>query len=618
MCAILLHIGDEEITLDHPALSTVVHRGPDSGGARSFDLGRFKVGLGHRRLSIIDLSERGAQPMRLLDSQLWTVFNGEIYNHIEIRKELEAAGASFKSDCDTEVLLAAYAKWGKSCLDKFNGMFSFCILDAGRRRIFAARDRLGIKPLLYWNSPAGFAIASEIKQLAQFKGFKAEADKGRLYHFLNTGDFSYDSGTLWKGVCDLEPGHLLEIDLDTWRPGDPLKPVKWYSPPFFEEPLKISFEDASAEFRRLLADSVRLRLRSDVPVGFLLSGGLDSSTLVGLGHAVPREKGAHLKTYSSCYDDPKIDEREFIQEMLKATGADSCLHHPKPGDVAQWLEKVIWHNDLPILHGSVVPHWLLYKQIKDENDSRIVIVEGQGGDEILCGYGDFHWAFLNQSLRTANLLGFLTQYRSFQSIHKEPLKIVARKFRRMRFPSGVKYPANPILDTDFLLGGGPVPGIPVRREAPSVADLHKNRFTILRYILHNVDRNSMAHSREARVPFLDYRLVEFCLRLPPEFKISAGYSKRLLRDAAKDVLPDKIRLRTDKQGYSSPMTTWLQGPLSGLFKSEVERCRELPFIRKDAFDKAAKDSLSQGVKFDPALWRAAVAGLWIKTFKVSI
>ena len=614
MCGILLNIGNETITPDHPALEIIAHRGPDGFGAENFDCDNFKVGLGHRRLSIIDLSESGHQPMSYDNGRFWIIYNGEIYNYREIRKELESEKFQFKSSCDTEVLLAAYKKWGRNCLSKFNGMFAFAIYDTLEKKVFLARDRFGIKPLYYLNTPKCFRAASELKQFISVEGFSPRINKIKLYHFLNSGDFDYDNETLWKDILEIPPGHFAVLDLVKWDPGLKFETEEWYSPPFFEDKFEISYEDAVREFRRILQDSVRLRLRADVPVGFLLSGGIDSSSLVGLAHLMPGERNENLKTYSSCYADTKRDEREYINEMLKFTGAESCLHFPKPADVTENLEKVIWNNDLPILQGSPSVHWLLYKKIKEENDSRKVIMEGQGGDEIMCGYGDFYWAMLNENMHKC-LFSFVGQLKTFQSYHHEPWKIVIRKLLRVNFPSFVKYPPNPLIRPEELLGREKIPPIAVLREEPTVSKLHKDRFTILKYILHNVDRNSMAHSREARVPFLDYRLVEFCLKLPDEYKISGGHSKRIIRDAVKEFLPAKIATRVSKQGYSSPIAMWAKDGLRDFFQENILDFAEMPFVNSRECSESFEKYLQGKSHFDPVIWRMITVKKWIDVFK---
>lgn len=219
MCGILLHFGKEEIEPEHPALEIIAHRGPDDFGSVNFKISDYNLGLGHRRLSIIDLSAKGHQPMSYADEDLWVVFNGEIYNYLEIRSELEKLGCRFTSDSDTEVLLAAYSKWGPDCLEKFNGMFAFALYDKKQNKIFIARDRFGIKPLYFHNSPEGLTFFSEIKQITKFNHFSPRVNKIKLYHFLNSGDFNFDNESLWEDVFAVPEGSYALIDLNNWQPG---------------------------------------------------------------------------------------------------------------------------------------------------------------------------------------------------------------------------------------------------------------------------------------------------------------------------------------------------------------------------------------------------------------
>jgi asparagine synthase (glutamine-hydrolysing) len=617
MCGILIHIGGEKLNSEHPALEIIKHRGPDGRGAMAFETPAGFLTLGHRRLAIIDLDERSNQPMQYENGNFWIVFNGEIYNYLELKKELSSSGCEFRTESDTEVILAAFRKWGRQCLSKFNGMFSFCIYDKKAGRLFMARDRFGIKPLYFWNSLGTFCAASEIKQFTCIPGFTHVANRDKLFHFINSSDFDYDRETMWKDVFEIEPGHFAEIDLGSWKPGGPFKTEKWYELDFAKT-IDISYEDAVCEFRNLLKDSIRLRMRADVPVGFLLSGGLDSSSLVGLSTQIPREEGATLKTFSSCYENSPIDERKFINAMLDFSKASSSLHFPKPQEVPENLDRIIWHNDIPVRHGSPVPHWLLYKHIREDNDFRKVIIEGQGGDEILGGYIDFNWSFIFELLTAGNLSSFSGEFKSFRAKDGFSAKIFLRKFGRMMFPNAVRYPANPAIVAESLIGNVKIPAIPIRREQPSVKEMHKARMSILRYILHNVDRNSMSHSRETRVPFLDYRLAEFCISLPSQHNLSSGSTKRVLRSAVDGVVPDKIINRTDKQGYSSPMPSWLGKEISPFFRESIASAANLPFARKEVIIRESNEFLAGKRPFDPVWWNLITTDKWMKMFKMSI
>ncbi len=617
MCGILVHLGGEIITAGHYALEIIRHRGPDAFGVVNFETNLGPMSLGHRRLAIIDLDPRSNQPMSFDSGAYWIVYNGEIYNYLELRRELMSAGCLFHTNSDTEVILAAYQKWGRECLKRFNGMFAFCIYDKKNKRLFFARDRFGIKPLYFWNKSGIFCAASEIKQFCCVPGFRAEVNMLKLYHFLNSGDFDYDDETLWKGVQELEPGSLAEIDLSNWRPGYPFRIEKWYELNL-RRSSNMKYENAVERFQELLLDSIKLRLRADVPVGFLLSGGLDSSSLVSLCTKIPRDSDASLKTFSSCYENSPVDERKYIKEVLAYTGAMSSLHFPKPEEVADYLDLVIWHNDLPVRHGSPVPHWLLYKHIQMDNDFRKVIIEGQGGDEILCGYRDFFWSMIFNLLINKKIPQSLLQLVQIKMKHGYSSKIIMRKLGRLTFPSMVKYPANQAINSEDMLGTTKIPEIPIRREQPSVKEMHKARLKILRYILHNVDRNSMAHSRETRVPFLDYRLVEFCVGLPDLFKIHNGTTKRVMRSAVNGIVPDMIVNRNDKQGYSSPIPSWLGKEINQFFMDSINDAVSLPFVNKDVVIQGVTEFLDGKRPFDPTWWNLITTNRWIKTFRISI
>jgi asparagine synthase (glutamine-hydrolysing) len=245
-------------------------------------------------------------------------------------------------------------------------------------------------------------------------------------------------------------------------------------------------------------------------------------------------------------------------------------------------------------------------------------MEGQGADEILGGYGDFYWAFLYEQFKVSTIFSFLRQFRAFQRRHHEPWKIILRKWRRLKFPNTIPAPANPVLNARFLLGTDVIPPRPVQREEPTVAELHRNRLTILRYILHNVDRNSMAQSRETRVPYLDYNLVEFCLKLPAAYKISAGLSKQILRTAAKDVLPEKIAGRVDKQGYSSPVPSWAKKELTGFFRENLGTVQARPFVSGKNLIASFDRFVSGPAPFDPVWWRLIAVERWLNIFKLSL
>jgi len=610
MCGILLNIGPEKIRPDHPALEIIKHRGPDDQGAENFAWNDLNIGLGHRRLAIIDLSEGGHQPMSYADDKFWITYNGEIYNYLELRQELITAGHSFQSESDTEVLLAAYAEWGSKCLERLNGMFAFAVYDKSARKIFLARDCFGIKPLYFCNRPNSFRAGSEIKQFLSLPDFQPQVNRETLYHLLNTGDFCFSRETLLQNISEMPPGHYAEINLNQWQPGQELQVRQWYQLPD-KTGLNIPLPEAIEEFHKLLGDAVKLRLRADVPVGSLLSGGIDSSTLVSLAS----RENSDLHTFSSCFDEPGIDEREYLDTMLGTVKSPNSRHFLQPEEVSENLDNVIWHNDLPVRFGSPLPQWLLYRHILQEDQDRKVIFEGTGGDEILGGYGNFYWAHLYELLRPGSLLEFFCEFRKFNQQHQQPLKITLRKLRNLS--SSRQVPSHSALKTEFFFPDGKISSSGIRRETATVDELHRSHFTILRYILHNTDRNSMAHSRETRLPFLDHHLVEFFLQLPNSAKIKDGLSKHILREAVKDELPEKILQRPDKQGYFSPIGSWSGNKLQPWFRENLAEAVKLDFVKTDQIMTGFDAFCRKPDYFNPLWWRLINVNRWRKMFKIS-
>src|SRR5947207_4884500 len=395
MCGIAGIVGSRPIPsrwLD-AMLSVQRHRGPDGGGQwQGLISSDRELLLGHRRLSILDLSDAGAQPMADATGRFVITYNGEIYNYIEIRQELHGLGVSFRSHSDTEVVVEAYKQWGASCLDRFNGMFAFALYDSVRGVLFCARDRYGEKPFLFSFGKGFFAFASEYKALLQHPGIPLEVDEWRLLraaHNASTG-LDADRQTVFKTVEQLLPGEAMEVDVKT------LRHRIWRYWQIQAGPLR---EDANeqevfAEFQELLTDSVRLRLRSDVPVGSCLSGGLDSSSIVCVTHQLLRAQGAACgqKTFSACSEIELYDERRFIRQVVAGTNIEPHYIFPAVDDLMNELDKVIWHQDEPFAGTSIYAQWCVFGCAAKERIK--VMLDGQGADESLCGYYEFRRPFL--------------------------------------------------------------------------------------------------------------------------------------------------------------------------------------------------------------------------------
>lgn len=624
MCGILAYIGKEKLNTDHPALMSVEHRGPDGSGMKFFPAGDYFLSLGHRRLSIIDLTDNAAQPMFYQNSGLWITFNGEIYNYIELKTELGKSGYEFRTASDTEVLIAAYHKWGDDCLGKLNGMFAFAVWDSQSRVLFAARDRYGVKPLFYWNSPYGLGIASEIKQLTALPGFNASLNAEAAYQFLQYGDFCYDERTLWKDVFELEPGMMFRIELNKWRPCDPVEAREWYSLPPYAENRYVDETGAIENFRFILQDSVRLRLRSDVPVGFALSGGLDSSSLICLAAKKIRQN-SRLQTFSACYNEYEIDERPFINAVLDDIDVEAHKTFVDPTYIIDNMDFVTSIHDLPTTRMTVLVHYRLCQLIRSLGTK--VVLEGQGADETLAGYSDFFWSYLCELLLAFQFMTAMREYSYFKRNNEKNFFYGARQLFHTIFPSSynIYSKLNPLaghqesfLNVEALNNQGLNRKSILLRKQKSVRALHLIRMKLLRAILHNVDRASMAYSVEIRNPFLDYRLVEFCLSLPSSLKIQKGNQKYLLRLAMADILPEKVRERTNKIGFPSPEAQWAKGPLADFYRELLNGLDEIPFINSGLVKNKFEGFISGSVPYDRTFWRLISFQRWLKVFNISI
>ncbi|HZP55927.1 MAG TPA: asparagine synthase (glutamine-hydrolyzing) [Dehalococcoidia bacterium] len=584
--------------------------------------------LGHRRLSIIDLSAAGHQPMCTADRRYWIVFNGEIYNYRELRAELERAGAAFSSQTDTEVLLAAYREWGEDCLARLNGMFAFVIVDRVRRAAFAARDRFGVKPLYYWISPEGLlAFASEIKQFGALPGWDARLNGQRAYDFLNWGLFDHTSETLFAGVRQLRGGECAMLPLDAPRE---LRIRRWYE--LVPARAVADSREAAGKFRALLEDSVRLRLRADVPVGSCLSGGLDSSSIVCLVSRLLHDAGAHdkQKTFSARSSDPRYDEGRFIDEVIRATGVVNHQVDPSPGRLFELLPEITWHQDEPFGSTSIYAQWHVFALAAEHGVK--VMLDGQGADEQLAGYHSFFTARLAGLAGRLRLIELARETVALQRLHGLGTQRIAAHIAGPLLPESVRQPLRRLLgrpaigpgswlDLDRLGARTSDPFLAYGAGATTVRAMSQSQLlhTSLPMLLHWEDRDSMAHSVEARVPFLDYRLVEFVLGLPDELKLSRGVTKRVLRDATVGILPEPVRERMDKIGFATAEEDWLRREQPDDFRRAVDAAVRASdgVLRPEA--RAVLEEVIQGCRpFSFLPWRMISFGAWLERFGVSV
>lgn len=552
MCGILgwLHgSADADVAQFTDALNTLTHRGPDDSGVEVLP----GILMGHRRLSIIDLSSAGHQPMTDPASGAVLVFNGEIYNHIELRTELESAGFTFRGGSDSEVLLYALVHWGEAALARLNGMWAFALWDPHDRHLLLARDRFGVKPLYYREGENGFAFASEPKALLHLFPEHRRPNRDVLLDFLVNNSLYTGHNAFYDGIRMLPPAHLARIS----EQGTSIE--RYWNYPEAEEP-DCSAGQAIDEFDALLSDAVRLRLRSDVPVGLTLSGGLDSTAILA---AVDASGAATPRCFTSVYSTEESGELSWARLACESAHADL---EPVAAPREAWLDvmrQVTWHMDGPGYSPAVYPLWQLMKQARASGVP--VLLEGQGADEELAGYPQYTALELLAYLRgryaeRRSLTGVrrrVTEMRAAFSLRwavawvaREMLPgLVQMRRRRIGFESLLR-PEVTNIPTPWR--SSRVQHDPVRGR---LMDDHAER--ILPGLLHYGDAISMAHSVEARHPFLDYRLVEWLFRLPTRFKLHQGETKWVLREYLRSHNQQAIGNRRDKKGYPTPVGSWL-------------------------------------------------------------
>ncbi len=582
--------------------------------------------LGHRRLSIVDLSPAGHQPMTCENRRFVITYNGELYNHREIRAELEASGVSFASRSDTEVVLKAYRQWGTACLERFNGMFAMVILDRLGRRLFAARDRFGIKPLYYWQSACGMlAFASEIKQFSVLPDWRAQANGQLVYDYLNWGLTDHTSETLFRNVHQIPGGSYLETTLD--NAGGELHLSSWYQLPVGEshEPLP----QARSRLASLLFDSVRMRRQADVAVGTGLSGGIDSSSIVCIISRLRSQgmdSGAQ-KTFSACSHVAAFDERTYADTVVEHAGVDAHFVYPSLDALWPRLDAMLWHHDEPFASTSVYAEWSVFDLV--QRNGIKVTLDGHGADEL---FGGYH-AFLGPQL-AALLLGYrwrtlLRELSAQRLMHHAGLLYSVQHLLNIMLPEFLRQPLmHAALGYSQRVSWLPMDKLdaverdPFTRYGAKVSDISAYSrsqllHTSLPMQLRWADRDSMAHSVESRVPYLDYLLVEFVLACPDRYKIADGVSKILLREAMARILPKRILNRRDKMGFVTPESHWVRSQGRDEFQAQVERAVE---SSKGILQAAVVDKVKRIVggqeRFSHLPWRVLCFGRWMERFGV--
>ncbi|MFT3979099.1 MAG: asparagine synthase (glutamine-hydrolyzing) [Ferruginibacter sp.] len=546
---------------------SLAHRGPDGKG--TWQNAANTVGLAHTRLSIIDLSEAASQPMHYI-GRYSIVYNGEIYNYIELKDDLKKAGYRFKNNSDTEVILAAYDFYGEKCVQYFDGMFAFAIWDEKEKKLFAARDRFGEKPFYYYNEKEIFVFGSEMKALWA-AGVPRQNDNRMLLNYLTLGNVQNPadrSQTFFKNILSLLPAHTLSLQLDTGK----LSLVQYW---------KLDRQNQLYEpsrnyidiFSHLLTASVSRRLRSDVQVGSSLSGGLDSSSIASVVHKLlgPEKSASSFKTYSAVFPGFEKNEEAHIKLVQEKFSLKNYTVTPTVDGLVQDFEKLCWHQEEPFPSSSMYAQFKVMELASSHKTK--VLLDGQGADETLAGYNKYlHWYL--QELISRNKFGEFRRAKKLFEQRQMPFlwsfKNVAASFLPAQTAISLEkreygYVTNHLDVSKNLireLKGREWDGI----HKPIVTKLNDMLYfnTIefgLEELLRYADRNSMSHGVEIRLPFLNAELVQFIFHSPTMFKINNGYTKWMLRKAMENSLPDEIVWRTDKVGYEPPQKQWMQHPV---------------------------------------------------------
>lgn len=624
MCGIAGIISKQNSKIDKEEIQkmndVMAHRGPDSEGIYL----DHNIALGHRRLSIVDLSDSGSQPMMSHDERFVLVFNGEIYNYIELKEQLQREGAVFYTETDTEVIIEAYRYWGKDCTKYFNGMWSIALYDTVQKQVFFSRDRFGVKPLYIYESEKEIIFASEIKCITAIRPEEKVADITQIARYLKGWQEDMDDHTFYKNIRNFPKSSSMIYDMHARTK----EYQKYWEINVAEFQKKWQYKNPYKKFRELLEDSIKIRLRADVEVGASLSGGLDSSTIVGI---VSKKYHKKIHTFSSIYEEKNCNEKEFIDCVNEF--ADTVPHHIFPDqseDIMQDIKDLIYYHDGPCHSASPYSGYCVYrgvgKQVK-------VLLDGQGADELFGGYLTFYNAKLKELLRQNTFISKIRAINLVFSVRNEwPERIHllnkelllktlgARGYRELTRKMG--------RDTSNKISGTK---IKYRQEFERislenklqendsiVSELDKDLYLRLWYkmlprILHDVDRNSMARSLEVRLPFLDYRLVEFSYTLPDQYKIRGRWTKYVLRKSCKKYLPKKISRRRNKMGFPAPFDKWLRDDrFKEKIKIYIDAFKERNIVDSDSLEQLYAEHISGNNNWADMLFRIMSLEIWLQ------
>jgi len=592
-------------------IGSLAHRGPN--GQRIWSNGDRTMQLAHRRLAVIDLSPSAAQPMHF-KQRLTIVHNGEIYNYLELRDTLLKQGYQFQTQSDTEVILAAYDCWGEECLQRFDGMFAFAIWDEVNKTLFAARDRFGQKPFYYFLDDADrrFAFASEIKAFSQL-GLLSEINEKQLLLFLSNG-FTNDPteliNTFYKSIFQLPPAHFMKVNAYA----DEMMHMKCWWDLDKERQLPLQDNEAIEQFSKLLQQSISNCFRSDIPIGTCLSGGLDSSSIVAWANNVKSNNNSY-KVFSAVFPGFEKDESRFSDMVAKKFALQR--YTTTIMDLPNDMEKFLYQQDEPVNSASAYAQYKVFELAAREGIR--VLLDGQGADEVLAGYGKYiHWFLQELVFRNRKVY---KKEKSALRANGIPFKWGWKNYAAALFPAhaavqlekrSVKRIRTTLIDREFIRNNEEDQLI----FKPFIAKLNDLLYFNacqggLQELLRYADRNSMAHGCEVRLPYLNHHLVEFIFSLPSTFKIRDGYTKWILRKSSENLLPAEITWRKDKVGFEPPQERWMREPmLQEMIRNAKEELVKRSILKKDVLNKKIQPHAAHAAEaFD---WRYLSAAQWLQ------
>jgi asparagine synthase (glutamine-hydrolysing) len=608
MCGIAAVVGRElpDIATADAARDTMTHRGPDDRGSWRSE----HVWLASRRLAVIDTSAEGHQPLHDPQSGATVAFNGEIFNHVELRAELEALGHRFRSHSDTEVLLHAFLQWGEDCVTRFNGMWAFAIWDPREHALFLSRDRFGVKPLFMASVDGGLALASEPKVLLALYPQLARPDERSLADLLARKRVATGRGSFYAGIESVPAGHC-----GWYRVGDRAPRLRrFWDFPAADEVAELSPGEVDERFGAVFDDAARLRLRSDVPVGLTLSGGLDSTAVLhaawtGLGD------GEHaLRAYTSVYDvDPAFNELAYARRAAARYPGVELVE--VPAEVDDWLgvlRQIVWHMDGPGFSPAVFPLWQIMAAAR--RDGVVVLLEGQGADELLGGYATHYAAALAGVRRPGDVVTMLRGGARSFGLRRLAAESAIRSIAAARRFDQRRSTVAAALSDDLraLDGGGGARSFP-GRDALDTRLLETFTTDLLPGFLHYGDAISMAHSVESRLPFLDYRLVELCFTLPAREKIGGGETKAVLRRYLHRAGQSAVAGRARKVGYSTPTNVWLAADDGALLRDTLlaPNARVAPYVDRARLSRVIDRHVGGAHSAGDVLFALLCTELWL-------